>query len=471
MNDSHNLKPCPSCESKDLKHFYVYVKCLTCGMRGPETNGGRNDEHADYIDRKRAQELWNALPRPQSQAKDAQGKCKKCGGDGIEDSDISYQCRVCKGTGQSQAKEAQGKCERCKDADLENWLSFDTGYSLGQKGMPRDKANEWFSNATETKIPPVWTKEELERASKKASEMGEFCKGTGQSDPTPAGDSEPKGDLVPYGYLANLREWWDELRGNLLDAGVCQFCGADNDHKENECHHLVDVIQMEKLLPSPPVIEPSKEKGEDGFWRSCSGCYVTLDGQNVDGYPFDDKKGCHLGAGCDECDNVGATFEPIVIEPSIEKMAGFDGPKGTNNKSDPPSSEAGKVDEIIDSECLTCGEEDAKKDECSKSKRTCGHHSNSSWTHDECNWCGKVFGEIGFIVDISEMPNYNPKVPNGANSVSEGKVFWTDKNKVTCKEHGACLCVSPDRKIWRCATCNEGAYLPTPPDTKQGKGE
>ncbi len=64
------------------------------------------------------------------------------------------------------------------------------------------------------------------------------------------------------------------------------------------------------------------------------------------------------------------------------------------------------------------------------------------------------------IFDLSKMPNYNKTVINGVNSVTEGKIFWTDHNKVTCKIHGACLCVSPDRTIWRCATCNEGAYYP-----------
>jgi len=63
------------------------------------------------------------------------------------------------------------------------------------------------------------------------------------------------------------------------------------------------------------------------------------------------------------------------------------------------------------------------------------------------------------IMDIAKMPSFNPKVQNGVHSVSEKKVFWTDNNYVTCREHGACLCVSKDRKIWRCPTCNEGAYV------------
>ncbi len=63
------------------------------------------------------------------------------------------------------------------------------------------------------------------------------------------------------------------------------------------------------------------------------------------------------------------------------------------------------------------------------------------------------------LYDIKDMPNYNPAVPNGCDSVSTGKVYWTDNNLVTCEVHGAMLCVNPDRTIWRCPTCHEGAYI------------
>lgn len=63
------------------------------------------------------------------------------------------------------------------------------------------------------------------------------------------------------------------------------------------------------------------------------------------------------------------------------------------------------------------------------------------------------------LIDIRDMPKFNPAVKNGLTSVSEGKIFWTPHNKVTCKEHGACLCLNMDRTIWRCPACNEGAYV------------
>lgn len=61
--------------------------------------------------------------------------------------------------------------------------------------------------------------------------------------------------------------------------------------------------------------------------------------------------------------------------------------------------------------------------------------------------------------DIKDMPNYNPKVPNGNDSVSTGKIYWDDQSLVTCIKHGACNAVNPTRTIWRCLTCHEGAYV------------
>ena len=63
------------------------------------------------------------------------------------------------------------------------------------------------------------------------------------------------------------------------------------------------------------------------------------------------------------------------------------------------------------------------------------------------------------ILDIACMPNLSPKVTDGLHSVSKGKIYWTDENYVTCREHGACLCVNKDRTIWRCPTCHEGAFV------------
>lgn len=70
------LKPCPYCNSKDLKDCYVYIKCNKCLMEGPKMNGGHNDDHADFIDRQNAIEAWNKLPRISVREKKLERICK-----------------------------------------------------------------------------------------------------------------------------------------------------------------------------------------------------------------------------------------------------------------------------------------------------------------------------------------------------------------------------------------------------------
>ena len=43
-------------------------------------------------------------------------------------------------------------------------------------------------------------------------------------------------------------------------------------------------------------------------------------------------------------------------------------------------------------DCISC-DEDLPYNDCLKSKRSCSHHCNHSWTHDECCWCNTTFGE------------------------------------------------------------------------------
>lgn len=69
------------------------------------------------------------------------------------------------------------------------------------------------------------------------------------------------------------------------------------------------------------------------------------------------------------------------------------------------------------------------------------------------------------IIDIKDMPDFNPSVKNGIDSVSTGKVSikksntrWYKGEYVACHIHNAMLCVSQDRRIFRCPECNVGAY-------------
>lgn len=44
-------------------------------------------------------------------------------------------------------------------------------------------------------------------------------------------------------------------------------------------------------------------------------------------------------------------------------------------------------------ECSSCWEL-MPLGECPKSLRRCGHHCNCSWSQDECDYCGEVFGVV-----------------------------------------------------------------------------
>lgn len=52
-----------------------------------------------------------------------------------------------------------------------------------------------------------------------------------------------------------------------------------------------------------------------------------------------------------------------------------------------------------DDTCTTCGMGDSvthpEHEPCPKSKRSCGHHCEHSWSHDSCCWCKASWGEGG----------------------------------------------------------------------------
>ena len=64
------------------------------------------------------------------------------------------------------------------------------------------------------------------------------------------------------------------------------------------------------------------------------------------------------------------------------------------------------------------------------------------------------------MIDIKDMPNFNPKVRDNIDSVFSGRVFI--KKLVIgeypwCVKHGAMNKVSREG-IWRCIMCGDGCY-------------
>ena len=54
----------------------------------------------------------------------------------------------------------------------------------------------------------------------------------------------------------------------------------------------------------------------------------------------------------------------------------------------------------LDEVCTACCE-DSPEDECSESERPCGHHCNHSWSHDQCCWCDKEWGEESQTIEAA----------------------------------------------------------------------
>ena len=72
------------------------------------------------------------------------------------------------------------------------------------------------------------------------------------------------------------------------------------------------------------------------------------------------------------------------------------------------------------------------------------------------------------LLNLRDMPDFNPAASNGTDSITTGKIFFGRKEgqggleTVSCMRHGAVLCVAsyPTGRIWRCRSCNKGALEP-----------
>jgi hypothetical protein len=67
------------------------------------------------------------------------------------------------------------------------------------------------------------------------------------------------------------------------------------------------------------------------------------------------------------------------------------------------------------------------------------------------------------LIDIAEMPGFNlDESARGVRAVSNKKVRWLPGRKVSCRRHGACAAVNPERTLWRCLACGNGAFILRP---------
>jgi len=56
------------------------------------------------------------------------------------------------------------------------------------------------------------------------------------------------------------------------------------------------------------------------FTNTCSGCCELSDGHNIYGYPYDEKAGCIIGSGCEECGYTGKRRQTYWIPILFKKV-------------------------------------------------------------------------------------------------------------------------------------------------------
>jgi hypothetical protein len=97
----------------------------------------------------------------------------------------------------------------------------------------------------------------------------------------------------------------------------------------NECNQTLNRVNAARVIlhtmlasapkPATPAsagaeeaalrgVKEALEEG-DGIWRTCSGCYETVDGHPAGHYPHSKIFNCTLGAGCNECGGIGAVWD------------------------------------------------------------------------------------------------------------------------------------------------------------------
>lgn len=81
---------------------------------------------------------------------------------------------------------------------------------------------------------------------------------------------------------------------------------------------MADVLDPQ--TPSQGALSLRNIEPDDGFWRSCSGCHETIDGQETGWYPFSPLFKCYLGAGCRECGGLGAVWDDIDYAAMAEHL-------------------------------------------------------------------------------------------------------------------------------------------------------
>jgi len=145
-----------------------------------------------------------------------------------------------------------------------------------------------------------------------------FC-GSTDVDPTGVASFKDNEKNNPDG---SPRNWYKAKPEWIEHRPACNNCGAstDSDWNTRPTQPQGDVVELRGVAE---VLAETKEEGI-GFWRTCTGCYEGVDGQNVHGYQHSKVFECVIGMGCRECGGIGATWDTTDYEEMAKSMIADD---------------------------------------------------------------------------------------------------------------------------------------------------
>lgn len=264
------LSKCPFCDGRAVwkQGYYTgYVMCLSCEAMGPNIN------RAD------AEAAWN----------------RRAPTHGV------------------------GRVEVARIVDPEAWADADKWAGKPKKLAPGQfflPAHEW-----------VLTQPSLA----KADTILATFEGSAPSPAPPITTGNGSGD----------RDTLLDICDRLQDEGDRVYLGSTNDA---EALRMLGRRMWATALPQPdPLtvpdsaanadtveIDPSRVRDVldegDGFWRTCSGCHESDEGQDVGHYPFSGVFNCKLGGGCGDCGGIGAIWDTTDYEAMGREIAAREEP-------------------------------------------------------------------------------------------------------------------------------------------------
>jgi hypothetical protein len=192
---------------------------------------------------------------------------------------------------------------------------------------------------------------------------------------------------------------------------------------------LSDPAEATQAGAVPAELSSVKEVLENGagFWRTCSGCYETVDGHPVGHYPHSSILGCTLGGGCSECGGIGAVWDDTDYDAMADAMLAADpqAPVADAARAEPHQCVPWRGRGGVLGACVYCGEVGMTYDEAVQALTS-------------------FYGDGGRVTaaTFSAAPTHQPARASEAGEASFEKWF-AGYHEEACKQFGGIDCTNP----------------------------